>query len=158
MRLVCGLPLVALLWGCNAGPSDHLVEARSQLAETAYEDAVEAADAGLSAASGDSPTSWGLKMVKLEALARAGRSEETKELLTRIVSRYPERIPTSQYAATADQLDKAGEGPAAIEVLDMGMQQYPGDPLISKLIGAQQQADDVDAAELEMLRTLGYIE
>lgn len=157
MRLVCGLLSAGFLWGCSEAPYEHLAEARQQLADTAYEDAIAAADGGLEVADGDEKAAWGLQLVKLEALARSGRAEETKALLSDLAARYPERIPTSQYAATANQLDKAGQGPAAIEVLDLGMKQYPNDPMITKLIGAQQSGD-MDPAELEMLRTLGYVE
>jgi hypothetical protein len=66
-------------------------------------------------------------------------------------------MPATQYSATADQLQSAEQGTAAIEVLDMGLQHYPGNPAIERLIGASQSGD-VDPAELEMLKTLGYIE
>lgn len=157
MRFVSGLVSAALLWGCSDAPLEHVAEARQQLADAAYADALAAADAGLQVGGGDPKTSWGLEMVKLEALARSGQAEETKALIRDLAARHPERIPNSQYAATADQLDKAGEGPAAIEVLDLGMQRYPNDPMLAKLIGAQQSGD-MDPAELEMLRTLGYVE
>lgn len=153
----CGLLSAALMAGCSQSAADHLVQARSALADASYADAVEAADAGLREPGGDERTTWGLQLVRLEALARSGQAEATKALLADLAARHPERIPTSQYAATADQLDKAGQGPAAIEVLDLGMKQYPNDPMIAKLIGAQQSGH-MDPAELEMLRTLGYVE
>ena len=82
---------------------------------------------------------------------------KTKGQLKKLVDLYPDRIPATQYSATAYQLQSAGQGAVAIEVLDMAMQHYPGNPVIERLIGASRSGD-VDPAELEMLRTLGYIE
>jgi hypothetical protein len=159
MRIRCGLLLALLLaaWGCDRSAPEHLAEARAAMADTQYEDALTAADAGLAAPGLDEPTRWGLELVKLEALARSARGAEARDLVKDLAALHPGRFPSAQYAATAVQLDKAGDGPAAIEVLDLGMKHHPGDAMISQLISAQQTAG-VDSAELEMLRTLGYVE
>jgi hypothetical protein len=159
MRIRCGL-LLALslaLWGCNRPATEHLAEARAAMSDTAYEDALAAADAGLAAPGLDEPTRWGLELVQLEALARSGQGGQTRDLVSELAGRHPDRFPSAQYAATAVQLEKAGDGPAAIEVLDLGMKHHPGDPMIAQLISAQQSGE-VGSAELEMLRTLGYVE
>jgi len=159
MSVHFGLLLVLLLavGGCDRPASEHLVEARAAMSDTAYEDALSAADAGLAAPGLDDPTRWGLELVRLEALARSGHGAETRDLVSELANRHPERFPSAQYAATAVQLEKAGDGPAAIEVLDLGMKHHPGDPMISQLISAQQSGE-MGSAELEMLRTLGYVE
>lgn len=159
MRVRCGLLMGVLLaaWGCDRPASESLAEARSAMADTEYEDALSAANAGLEAAGLDEPTRWGLEIVKLEALARSAQGAQARDLVSELAALHPERFPSAQYAATAVQLDKAGDGPAAIEVLDLGMKHHPGDPMISQLISAHETGG-MDSAELEMLRTLGYIE
>jgi predicted Zn-dependent protease len=156
MRRICALLLAAALCGCGKPAHEHLADARRELADAAYPEAIAAADAGLRETPG-AETLWGLELVKLEAHARAGQGEEAKGQLAKLVDLYPDRIPATQYSATAYQLQSAGEGAVAIEVLDMGIRHYPGNPGIERLIGASQSGD-VDPAELEMLRTLGYIE
>jgi len=156
MRLLCCLILAVTLVACGRTAYEHLEEARAHLAGTAYPEAIQAAEAGL--LQGPSAvTNWGLELVKLEAHARSGDDVGTKTQLEKLADLYPERIPITQYAATASQLRAAGQGVVAIEVLDMGIQRYPGDPTLERLIGSQDTSD-VDSAELEMLRTLGYIE
>jgi tetratricopeptide (TPR) repeat protein len=156
MRRICALLLAAALCGCGGSAHDHLADARRELADAAYPEAIAAAEAGLRESPG-AETLWGLELVKLEAHARAGQGEEAKGQLAKLVDLYPDRIPATRYSATAYQLQSAGEGAVAIEVLDMGIRHYPGNPGIERLIGASQSGD-VDPAELEMLRTLGYIE
>lgn len=147
----------ALAWaGCGKPASEHLVDARSDLADSAYGDAIAAAQDGL-AAGGEATTVWGLELVLLEAHARAGHGQQTAALLTRLAVDHPDRIPPTEYTATAHQLKTAGEGPTAIEVLDLGAKRYPDNPMIAKMIGDSAAAGS-DPAELEMLRSLGYIE
>ncbi len=148
---------VALSWtGCRKPGAEHLVDARSDLADSAYDDAIAAAQDGL-AAGGEATTVWGLELVLLEAHARAGHGLQTKELLIRLGADYPDFIPATEYTATAHQLKTAGDGPTAIEVLDLGAKRYPDSPIIAKMLGDSASAGS-DPAELEMLRSLGYIE
>ncbi|MBW1845372.1 MAG: hypothetical protein JRJ05_13600 [Deltaproteobacteria bacterium] len=138
---------------------DHLIEARAALADAAYDDAVAAAEAGLRAAAQDVPddaTSWGLELAKLEAHARAGHGEEAKAQLARLAELHPNRVEASEYFATAHQLRGAGAGTAAIEVLDMGAILFPYEPVIGRLI--EESGESGDPAELELLRSLGYVE
>jgi hypothetical protein len=156
MRLLCMLGMAALLCACGQPARDDLADARQHLADADYAGAAEAAEAGL-AKSPEARTAWGLELVRLEARARAGEAEAAKAQLQSLAERYPERLPPTQYTATADQLRAAGQGAAAIEVLDLGLKRHPGDTGIEKMIGAAA-SDSVDSGELEMLRTLGYIE
>jgi len=156
MRLLSAFLLAAALCGCGNTAHEHLADARQDLADAAYPEAIAAADAGLRETPG-AKARWGLELVKLEAHARAGQGEETKGQLEKLVGLFPDRVPATQYSATADQLRSVGQGAVAIEVLDMGVQHYPGNPTLERLIGASQSGDS-DSAELEMLRTLGYIE
>ena len=160
-KLVGLLTAIATLCGCEMSRHDYLIEARAALADAAYDEAIAAAEAGLSVAAAgsqdvlDDATSWGLELVKLEANARAGHGEEAKEQLTELASLHPNRVPASEYFATAHQLRGAGAGTAAIEVLDMGAILFPYEPVIGRMI--DEASAGGDSAELELLRSLGYI-
>lgn len=161
-KLLGSLAVIASLCGCEMSRQDHLMEARAALADAAYDDAIAAAEAGLRAAAAgpqealDDATSWGLELAKLEAHARAGHGEEAKQQLTELVNLHPSRVAASEYFATAHQLSGAGEGTAAIEVLDMGAILFPYEPVIGRMI--EEAGESGDPAELELLRSLGYVE
>jgi len=161
-KLLGSLAVITSLCGCEMSRQDHLMEARAALADAAYDDAIAAAEAGLRAAAAgpqealDDATSWGLELAKLEAHARAGHGEDAKQQLTELVNLHPNRVAASEYFATAHQLSGAGEGTAAIEVLDMGAILFPYEPVIGRMI--EEAGDSGDPAELELLRSLGYVE
>ena len=161
-KLLGSLAVIASLCGCEMSRQEHLIEARAALAEAAYGEAAAAAEAGLRAAADGSPgalddaISWGLELAKLEAHARAGHGEEAKEQLTELARVHPNRVMASEYFATAQQLREAGAGTAAIEVLDMGAVLFPFEPVIGRMIEEASVAGD--PAELELLRSLGYVE
>jgi predicted Zn-dependent protease len=153
------IPLLALLLifcACEKSPQDQLSAARASLAEGAYAEAVAGAESGLTGAP-DAVTTWGLELVKLEAHARAGQGDEAKAQLASLAERFPERISASDYSGTAQQLQAAEQGPAAIELLDQGAKRFPEDALIAKML-EEAVSSGGDPAELEMLRSLGYIE
>ena len=168
-KVLGSLAVIAALCGCEMSRQDHLIEARAALADAAYDDAVAAAEAGLRTAAAssqetadraqeelDDATSWGLELAKLEAHARAGHGEEAKQQLTELVNLHPNRVAASEYFATAHQLRGAGEGTAAIEVLDMGAILFPFEPVIGRMI--EEASTGGAPAELELLRSLGYVE
>jgi hypothetical protein len=155
-RIGSSLAFLALAIGCGSSPAERLQEARQALAETRYSEVVSAADAGLAAAP-EGAVAWGLELAKLEALARSGDGDGAMALLDRLATEFPDRVPPTQFCATADQLRSAGNGPAAIQVLDLGAKKHPGDAVIAKLIGDSKSAN-VDPEELQMLRSLGYVE
>jgi len=158
-KVLGSLAVIAILCGCEMSRQDHLIEARAALADAAYDDAVAAAEAGLRAAAQDVPddaTSWGLELAKLEAHARAGHGEEAKAQLARLAELHPNRVEASEYFATAHQLRGVGAGTAAIEVLDMGAILFPYEPVIGRMI--EESGESGDPAELELLRSLGYVE
>jgi len=168
-KVLGSLAVITALCGCETSRQDHLIEARAALADAAYDDAVAAAEAGLRAAAANSQAtangaqetsddaiSWGLELAKLEALARAGHGEEAKAQLAQLANLYPNRVEASAYFATAHQLRGAGAGTAAIEVLDMGAILFPYEPVIGRMI--EESSEGGDPAELELLRSLGYVE
>jgi hypothetical protein len=161
-KLLGSLAVISALCGCELSRQDHLIEARAALADADYAEAAAAAEAGLRAAATGSPdvlddaTSWGLELARLEAYARAGRGEEAKAQLAELARLHPDRVEASAYFATAHQLRGAGAGTAAIEVLDMGAILFPYEPVIGRMI--EESSEGGDPAELELLRSLGYVE
>ena len=155
-KLLALVVLIAALCSCEKSGHEHLVDARSSLASASYDDAVSAAQAGL-VASPSKPDAWGLELVKLEAHARAGNGEDAKQQISQLARLHPDRIPASEYFATAHQLKMAGKGTEAIEVLDLGMRRFPDNEVLNAMIGASSESADVSSAELEMLKSLGYL-
>jgi len=162
MRLlpVAAITLVAFLSGslagCGESARDSLTAARTALSDANYDEAIGAAEAGL-ALGADEITAWGLELVKLEALARAGRPEETLAQLASLATQRPEQVPADQYAATADQLRAAEQAGAAVQVLDQGLQRFPDDEELLAQIEAAKAAPAPGSDELEMLKSLGYL-
>jgi hypothetical protein len=151
--------ILAVLTACSDSARNALDQARKALAETHYSEAVTAADAGL-ARSPEKITSWGLEIVKLEALARSGRGDETLAQLQKLTTEWPDNMLADQFAATADQLRGAGQGAAAADALDLGLKRFPDDPALKAQIeqAKSKAAAAPDSAELERLKTLGYID
>ena len=157
MRLFFLFLIPLALCACSETARESLDEARNAVAESRYADAVEAADVGL-ARDADAVTAWGLELVKLEALAREGRGDDTVVQLEKLAGSRPNQVAASQYAATADQLRSVGQGGATIQVLDLGLKRFPEDAILLSLIEEAKVAPAGGSDELEMLRSLGYIE
>jgi hypothetical protein len=157
MRRFSAMVAVLLLWGCGENARDQLAAARKSLAEAHYPDAIAAADAGL-ALKPDDVTAWGLELARLEALARAGRGDDTLAQLAKLAQARPANVPADQYAATADQLRAAGQGAAAIQALDQGLQRFPQDDALRGQIEQAKAAPAPGSEELKMLESLGYID
>jgi tetratricopeptide (TPR) repeat protein len=162
MRLLCVatitlcVALSAGLTGCGESAREFLATAKTALADSRYDEAVGAAEAGL-AQSPDEVTAWGLELVKLEALARGGQAEDTLAQLEKLAGQRPEQVPADQYAATADQLRSAEQGGAAIQALDLGLKRFPENDQLLAQIEAAKAAPAPGSDELEMLRSLGYV-
>jgi len=156
LRLLTTLVLALAFCACGKSSHEYLAEARQDLAAGSYADAVAAAESGL-AGSPDDVTAWGLEIVILEAHARAGSGAATKAQLLELAGSYEVRISATDYSSTAQLLQAADEKAVAIEVLDLGIKRFPEDAMLTKMI-ADSVATGGDPAELEMLRSLGYIE
>jgi len=157
MRRFGAVAAVLALAACAESARDALDQARKALADTDYPNAIAAADTGL-ARSPDAITSWGLEVVKLEALARSGRGNETLAQLDKLTAAWPDNMLADQFAVTADQLRDAGQGPAAIQVLDQGLKRFPKDEALLAQIEQAKKAPAPGSDELKMLESLGYID
>jgi hypothetical protein len=156
LKLAGTLVLALTMCACEKDAREHLGEARQALATGEFAEAVAVAEAGLAGAP-DEVTTWGLDLVMLEAQARAGNAAETKAQLQKLVTAHPKRITATEYSSTAQLLQVADQKAGAIEVLDMGAKRFPDDAVLAKMIQDSVKTGD-DPAELEMLRSLGYIE
>ena len=150
------LALVTVLCACEKASTEHLADARQALSAASFDEAIASAEAGL-AGGPNEVTTWGLELVVLEAHARAGNGEATKAQLVALAAAYPARISAIDYSGTAQLLQAADQKPAAIELLDLGVKRFPEDPVLARMI-EESVATGSDPAELEMLRSLGYIE
>lgn len=148
--------LLSLLCACQKSSRDYLEEARGNLASASYDAAIASAESGLQASPSEMDA-WGLELVVLEAHARGGNGEGAKQQLVKLARLYPDRLSSTDYSSTAQQLQAAEQGPAAIVVLDLGKKRYPEDSLIDRMIAESVEAKK-SPEELEMLRSLGYIE
>jgi len=156
VKISCLLLVSLFGLGCGGSAYDDLATARQALADADYVEALASANAGL-AEDPDEKTQWGLELVRLEALARGGDGAGTVSQLSALAERYPDRIPATQYSATAHQLRAAGRKLEAIEVLDAGVKRFPEETMLVQLIGADDSSG-MESAELDMLRSLGYVE
>lgn len=145
--------LFAILLACGVNPADKLTSAQDHLAAGAWKEATTAAAEGL-AAGAEGTTRWRLELVALEARARGG--EDVVATLDRLATEYPAQVKGSLYVQTAGQVREAGDAGAAITVLDAGAKRFPDDADITKAI--EQAKAGGDDAELERLRSLGYID
>jgi hypothetical protein len=150
------LPIaVALLLACGAGPEQQLETAREKLASGDYAAAGAAADQGL-AAGASGPTAWRLELAALESEARRAQSAEAQARLERLAAAWSAQVNGALYVQTAGQLKEAGDSAGAIGVLDAGAKRFPGD---ADIAGAIERAKASGSnAELERLRSLGYVE
>jgi hypothetical protein len=147
--------LASILLACGASPEQRLEEAREALARGAYTEAAAAAAEGLSGGA-EAATAWRLELAGLEAEARGGRTADAVARLERLAGAWSQQVTGSLYVQTAGQLKEAGEAAGAVSVLDAGAQRFPQDAAIAAAI-AQAKVSGT-AAELEQLRSLGYVE
>jgi hypothetical protein len=159
MTRIGAIAAALALAACAESANDALDQARKELAATRYSEAISAADAGL-ARNPDRVTTWGLEVVKLESLARSGQGEPTLAQLRKLTGEWPDNMLAEQFAVTADQLRAADQGAAAADALDLGLERFPDDPALRAQIeqAKAKAASGPDSAELERLRTLGYID
>lgn len=154
LALLCVLLAGAL--ACGAGPEAELEQARAHLSAGAYTEAAAAATRGL-AAGAQGATAWRLELAALEGEARGGKGAAALARLARLAEgALAPQVTAALYTQTAGQLREAGDAAGAIAVLDAGAKRFPADAGIAEAI-ARSKATGT-AAELEQLRSLGYIE
>jgi hypothetical protein len=72
--------------------------------------------------------------------------------------RYPKQVNASLYRALGDKLGKAGDMDGAIAVLTAGDQKFPAETAsFREAIEALKNQGDLDPAQVEKLKSLGYL-
>jgi hypothetical protein len=141
---------------CGAGPEAQLEKARADLAKGDYAAASTAAAQGL-AAGAEGAVAWRLESAALEAEARQGRTADVVARLGRLAQGpFAAQLTGSLYVQAAGQVKEAGDAAGAISVLDLGAKRFPQDADIAQAIERSKQSGS--DAELERLRSLGYVE
>ena len=155
MSRTLALVLLGLLCACGSGPEAQLEKARGLLASGDYAGAAAAASEGL-AAGAEGATAWRLELAALEGEARSGKTADVVARLERLAGPWSAQLTGALYVQTAGQLKEGGDPAGAIGVLDAGARRYPGDADITRAI--EQLKTSGSDAELERLRSLGYVE
>jgi hypothetical protein len=151
--LTCALLLSVS--GCAGGAEADLEQAREHLEAGDYAAAADAAGRGL-AAGAEGATAWGLELAALEGEARGGRTDAAISRLERLAGAYPEQVRSALYVQTASHVKEGGDAPGAISVLDAGAKRFPDDEDI--VLAIEQAKSSGSDAEIERLRSLGYVE
>lgn len=147
--------LASILLACGASPEQRLEEAREALARGAYTEAATASAEGLSGGA-EGATAWRLELAGLEAEARGGRSADALARLERLAGAWSQQVTGALYVQTAGQVKEAGDAAGSVSVLDAGAKRFPQDAAIAAAIAQAKVTGS--AAELEQLRSLGYVE
>ena len=154
------VPFLALLLACGASLADQEKAARAALDARDFAKARQLADAALASpdAAKDAPTAWRVEQIRLEALANDKQGKEVASTLERLAGTYAAQVNAALYRSLADKLKVAGDTSGAIDVLSAGDKRFPADhQAFVDAIGALQAEGNLDPAEVERLKALGYL-
>lgn len=152
------------LWfaiACGGGEPNAEEAAGAALSAGKYGVAMDKASAGLerARAAGDRAVVWRLEMIVLEAMARSGQGALVVSELARLSDHYAQQVNAKLYLSLGSHAKAAGDTNGAIELWAAGDKKYPAESgLFKREIEALQAAGSLDPAELEKLKTLGYIQ
>lgn len=149
--------VTALLVGCGEKAADSKEAAQAALDAADYPTAIAQADKAIGLAGDDKAMVWQSQQIKLQALARSGDAS-TAALLEQLATDYAAQVKSPLYMTVADSLKKAGQTSAAIDVLDAGNKRFPAESdKFTQAIAELQQNEQLDPAEIEKLKALGYL-
>lgn len=150
-----------LLAACGGkSPADLTAEAQSALDGGDAAKAVTLVDAALGqdAVKKDAASTWRLEQVKLDALAKTGKGAEVLSNLERLAGTNPKQVNAALYRALADKVKAAEDTAGAIDILAAGDKRFPADhATFQEAIDALKSAGNLDPAEVERLKALGYL-
>lgn len=159
-RSILTVPLLAFLLACGASLADQEKEARAALDARDFAKARTLAEAALASpdAAKEAPVAWRIEQIRLDALANDKQGKEVASTLERLADKYPTQVTSALYRAMGDKLKTAGDNSGAIDVLSAGDKRFPADhQAFVEAINALQQTGDLDPAEVERLKALGYL-
>jgi hypothetical protein len=100
---------------------------------------------------------WSLERIRLEALARDEQAGEVRVTLERLAAEYPAQANATLYLAMASYVRDAGDTGGAVDILIAGDERFPEESEKFKAMIQELQAGGLDPAEIERLRSLGYL-
>ena len=159
-RTALTVPFLAFLLACGANLAEQEKAARAALDARDFAKAQQLAEAALTSpeAAKDAPTAWRLEQIRLESLANEKNGGEVTSSLERLAGTYPTQVTAALYRSLADKLKTAGDNSGAIDVLSKGDKRFPADhQAFVDAIQALQSEGNLDPAEIERLKALGYL-
>jgi len=159
-RTILWTPLIGLLFliGCSPDPEQLKDEAQQALSVGDFSQAGEISTRALAQVpESDKRLIWSLERIRLEALARDSQAAEALETLERLATGYPARANAPLYLAIASYLQEAGDASGAIDILVAGDKRFPEESEKFEAQIKELQASGLDPAEIDRLRSLGYL-
>jgi hypothetical protein len=158
-RFVCLLGLIFL--GCSQGLQAIEEEARGAVQAGQFGQAMETARKGLQTpeAANDPAASWRLELVILESMARSGQGAIVARDLDAKKKEYPTQVNAKLVLTLGSYARDAGDTKGAIDMWVAGDTLFPESTALFKAsITELQSAGTLAPAELEKLKSLGYIQ
>jgi len=159
-RAILLTPVIGLLFliGCGSDPEQMKKEAQHALSVGDFSQAREISTRALEQLpESEKRLIWSLERIRLEALARDNQAAGARETLERLATGYPEQANASLYLAIASYLQGAGDASGAIDILVAGDERFPEESEKFEAQIRELQAGGLDPAEIERLRSLGYL-
>ncbi len=148
----------ALAVGCGEKASDAKEAAQVALDGGDYATALVEADKAIGLAGDDKPTIWQSQQIKLQALAKKGDGSAAFGLIEQLAGEYAAQVKSPLYMSVANELKAAGQTGSAIDVLDAGKKRFPDEAAsFVSAIDELQSTEELDPAEIEKLKALGYL-
>jgi hypothetical protein len=151
--------LGAPLTGCSTGPTPESLQVEADAAINAkdWTGAVLKADTALAlpAVSGDAAKAWRFELIRLNALAAAGKGKEVSDNLNRLSATYAKQLTASLYHSLAVKVKAGGDNTGSIDLLDAGYKKFPDDTTFQTAIDEMKNSDDPE--EIARLKALGYL-
>ena len=159
-RAILLTPLLGLMFLIGCGPDAEQLkeEAQQALSVGDFSQAREISARALEQLpESEKRLTWSLERIRLEALARDKQAGEVRESLERLAAEYPAQANASLYLAMASYVRDAGDTGGAVDILIAGDKRFPEESEKFKAMIQELQAGGLDPAEIERLRSLGYL-
>jgi len=150
-----------LVVACGGGEPKAEESAGAAMSAGNYGVAMDKASEGIERAKtqGDRAVVWRLEMIVMESMARSGQGALVVAELERLSQEYAKQVNAKLYLGLGSHAKAAGDTNGAIELWAAGDKKYPSESAqFKREIDALQAAGSLDPAELEKLKTLGYIQ